>query len=352
MAPKRGGRGKNRGGGGGDRGGSSSRGGRGGGGVGNKADQTPAARIPIDDPNLGEIEELKPDMRTEDPPEVKKYGVYSPSTPHETPQSNKMMIFSNYVKVKKIPDTLHVYSLKFTRPGKEDSRFDYNKQREIQDAYDAMIKANALGLDGKDLKWVTDFKSLWCTEPMNGHAPVIGTVFQSDDFEYIQPNGRKVPKLRADVTYTASLTDIEAKLRKNDLADLPEYIRALNANVAQCVVQHASNTGKQVSRVGANRFFLDKGYIEMHGGLRAARGYFTSIRPGTEGTLLNINAATSAFLPPVTVADFARGVSNKNIKNLDYVSQLLHGATVKILYRRQCYENGVDYNSTQAQPLS
>jgi eukaryotic translation initiation factor 2C len=184
---------------------------------------------------------------------------------------------------------------------------------------------------------------------MNGHALVIGTVFQSDDFEYIQPNGMKVPKLRADVTYTASLTDIEAKLRKNDLADLPEYIRALNANVAQCVVQHASNTGKQVSRVGANKFFLDKGYVRMHGGLRAARGYLTSIRPGTEGTLLNINAATSAFLPPVTVADFARDVTDNNMKRLPYASQLLHGATVRILYRRQCYENGVDYNSNQAQ---
>lgn len=131
---------------------------------------------------------------------------------------------------------------------------------------------------------------------------------------------------------------------------MPEYICALNANVAQSVMSNASTTGKLVSRVGANKFFLKRGYVNMHG-LRAGRGHFTSTRPGTDGTLLNINPASSAILPPITVAEFVRSVSDGDLSHsgLRYASQLLRGVFVRILYRRQCYEGGVDYNTPQAQ---
>jgi len=303
------------------------------------------AREKIIIPDLGKIETIVVDNVIDGPPTVQKYGIHPRATTREMPESRDMMVLSNYVKVTKIPDTLYVYSLRFSHPSKDDSRVEYNKKREIRDAYNALKKADALDLEADRLQWVTDFKSLWCTAPMRNHRDEVGAVFQSREFEYIQSNGRTVSNLRADVTFTCKLTDIKGKLETDDLAALPEYIRALNANVAECVVRHASSSGKPVTRVGANKFFLDRGYVERDG-LRSGRGYFTSIRPGMNNTLLNINTATSAFLPPLSVSEFVRIVQKND--GLDYAAQLLQGMTVRILYKRQLYKGGVNYNSDQA----
>lgn len=40
-------------------------------------------------------------------------------------------------------------------------------------------------------------------------------------------------------------------------------------------------------------------------GLLAVRGYYTSVRPTQQGALLNINTATSAFFPTVTLDKFS-----------------------------------------------
>jgi hypothetical protein len=150
----------------------------------------------------------------------------------------------------------------------------------------------------------------------------------------------------AEVFFVDELSDIKEALKSKHIKDLPEYIRALNASVAQCIVDHSKDTGKKISRVGANKFYITNGYKEMKG-LRAGRGYFTSIRPGTESTLLNVNPATSAFLPPITVSDLIKSIGKHD---LAYVSRLLRGATLRIRYTRANYyqESDIDYNSEAA----
>lgn len=206
-----------------------------------------------------------------------------------------------------------------------------------------MRKADALQLDARGLTWASDCKSLWCTTPIQDPRTALDTTTSSANITYTQANGEPVTDLWVDATYSETLTDLPAKLRTTDLADLPESIRALNAYVAQSIEENQVNTGKAVTRVGANKFYLDRGYVKM-AGLRAQRGYFTSIRPGQDDTLLNINPVTSAFLQPILVSSFLR-----TIKNEAYAGRPMSKATVKIIYTRSNYVgNAIDYNSEAA----
>jgi len=305
-------------------------------------------RTPKDNPSLGKIDSPYVPPPVDDPPVVPKYGLCKkPANPSKTPNDGaQMMIWSNYVKVRKVPENLHVYSLTFFRKSREGVRMEYNKRREIRDAFQAMVKADALQLEADGVERVTDFKTLWTTKPINGRDEKDYT-FLSQPFAYTQQNGKAIPDMQAEVCYVGHLSDIENALRTQHLASLPEYIRALNANVAQCIENRQATTEKKVSRVGANKFYVSNGYKEMRG-LLAGRGYFTSIRPGADTTLLNINPVTSAFLPPVTVSEFIKKIGTDEHARA-YASQLLHGATVKIRYQRSNYVGSdVDYNSDAA----
>jgi hypothetical protein len=314
--------------------------------------KTPAAKMkrkPIYDKLLGRIDEVPRAAPIDHPPKVQKFGLCpKPTDAVKKPiDGASMMVRSNYVRVTKVPTDVYVYSLDFSCPSKDGSgRIRYDRRREIRGAFETLVKQDALQLKADNMKWVTDFKSLWTSTPINGCADS-GYTFQSEAFEYIQPNGKKISQLSAKVCLITRLADIDKSLHTKHLKDLLEYIRALNASVAQCVEQHQHTTKRPVNRVSANKFYISNGYVNMEG-LRAGRGYYTSIRPGSEGTPLNVNPATSAFLPPTTVSDFIRKLGT-NKQALSYIGQLMQGATLKILYRRSNYENSdIDYNSEAA----
>lgn len=305
-------------------------------------------RVAIDTPYLGNVDDVPHPPPIDPPPRVQQDGICPKLRNEDVSSTNgEVMVRSNYVQVSKIPQTLHAYTLKFTRPAKDQGRIEYNKRREIRDAFQAMVKADVLKLGAGKVSYVTDFKKLWTTMPIN-NVLKIGYAHNSKEFEYIQPNGKTITNLRVELTYVDHLADIQQILQTKPLAELPEYIRALNATVAQCIEEHQEQTGKKIDRIGANRFYVSNGYKEMRGMLRAGRGYYTSIRPGTDGPLLNINPATSAFLPPIKVSDFIKTMGAMK-DNRRYVSQLLQGATLKILYIRANYEGSeINYNSEAA----
>jgi hypothetical protein len=302
------------------------------------------SRTPKDDPRLGYIDDVPKTPAIDHPPNVLKYGLCPKPKSPAKPTGDTMTVRSNYVQVTEVPKTLYAYSLTFFRTTEEGHRLEYNKRREIRDAYQALMKADALKLKAESVKSVTDFKTLWTDKHITGHTESDVT-FSSNVFEYTQQNGKLIKDMYAEVSFVDELSDIKEALKSKHIKDLPEYIRALNASVAQCIVDHSKDTGKEISRVGANKFYITNGYKEMKG-LRAGRGYFTSIRPGTESTLLNVNPATSAFLPPITVSNFIKSIGKDK---LVYVSQLLRGATLRIRYTRANYEESdIDYNSEAA----
>lgn len=121
------------------------------------------------------------------------------------------------------------------------------------------------------------------------------------------------------------------------MSDLTDHVRALNALITQSVVVHA---GDRLSQVGANKFYVNGGHTLMNqspNGLLAVRGYYTSVRPTQGGPLLNINTATSAFLPAVTVDKFVA------IKGRHEAEKLLRGAFVRVTYTRN-NPDGKDLN--------
>lgn len=85
---------------------------------------------------------------------------------------------------------------------------------------------------------------------------------------------------------------------KNDEAH--RRVRALNALMSKNIYK----SNDKILQVGANRFFLRSAYQSI-GVLDTLRGYFTSVRPGRDGFLLNVNTTTGAFFRPgMTVSDF------------------------------------------------
>jgi hypothetical protein len=103
-------------------------------------------------------------------------------------------------------------------------------------------------------------------------------------------------------------------------------INALNIVVSKCF-------GNGVFRLGANKFFVEAGSHPLgRSPLVTIRGYFYSIRPGMGHILLNVNACTSAFLQPVTVAELM-SEDNTRLFGKDYPS-FLTGLRCYIDYSR------------------
>ncbi|KAG9194008.1 hypothetical protein G6011_04043 [Alternaria panax] len=269
-----------------------------------------------------------------------------------TTELNPVYVTTNYVQVTKVPERLYVYTLDFWRPdsGDHGSKSYYTKRREIEGAFNAMIEAKALHL-GDDVAWASDSKDFWCTTFLPQCPAATGATYLTDKFVYRQIDGKKVNDLQAAITFNSTLDNIADKLATLDLADLSDYIRALNAIIAKSVHETAKADGTNLTQIGANKFYLNGARTNIEG-LRALRGYFTSIRPGRGSTLLNVNTATSAFLPPGKVSDLLQESSSKSIASFggkDYIEKMLSGSLVRILYRRQNYMNSdVDYLSIES----
>jgi hypothetical protein len=135
------------------------------------------------------------------------------------------------------------------------------------------------------------------------------------------------------------LSDVEKVLCLEHISKSNDYVRALNAYVAQCVRHYNNDSTVSITQLGANKFYLDQGFKDMFGrnnknlGLRIVRGYYMSIRPGASGLLLNVNVATTAFLSPVLVSDLL------NLLPKQDVEKMLRGKRVRLAYRRQDFED-------------
>lgn len=271
---------------------------------------------------------------------------------NETDTPNSVHVTSNYVRVTKIPQKLYVYTLDFWRPdsGTQGGKTYYTKRREIHGAFQAMIKARVLDF-GADVTWASDSKDLWCTVALPACPAVPGTTLSTDKFRYRQIDGKEADDFQATVSFSLVLDDIPGKLTTQDLANLSDYIRALNAIVAKSVHETAEADQIHLTQIGANKFYLNGAWTDIKG-LRAVRGYFTSIRPGRTSTLLNVNTATSAFLPPGKVSSLLQQSNLPPIKGAggkSYIEKLLSGSLVRVLYHRQNYTNSnVDYNSHES----
>lgn len=250
-------------------------------------------------------------------------------------------IVTNYLRVTDLPDSLYVYSLDFWRPGQaEGQRLPFKKRREIKSAFAAVTNAPAGKIDLSGKVWASDYKDLYCTTPLPG-----GTEY--GPFEWSPPGKARIRDLRVTLGAGQSLSGIPEAFRSLPAHELSDQARALNAFIARAI-QNRATADNTVTHVSANKFYLDRGWQKIkHSELLVRRGYFTSVRPGAKGPVVNVNTATSAFLPHMNVEAFFRTLDGySDTVNQNYIERLLRGCTVRIRYTRQGYE-GLDMNSEE-----
>ncbi|KAJ4305566.1 hypothetical protein N0V90_001097 [Kalmusia sp. IMI 367209] len=310
----------------------------------------PKTRTLIDTQNLGQVSTQEKKIPQMQSPNIDSAGIPNPKFQvnclHEATKEETIEVLTNYLEVTKVPDQFHVYSFKFWRTNPPNSDITYNKRNEIIRAYEALKNHAAIHALVGGILWATDYKNLYAQSALPNTGD-FGSQISTQPFPFIELNGTLV-NIRATLTFTGILSNINTTLRNANVQHRTEAITALNAIIAQHVRSLRPSrdvTGPPtVTQVGANKFFRNEAFVEMRDvnatmpmGLRAVRGYYTSIRPGRSGLLLNVNKTTSAFLSPITVSDFLRQVRNEAL-----AEKMLKGKTVRIKYVRQNTQEGAN----------
>ena len=167
-----------------------------------------------------------------------------------------------------------------------------------------------------------------------------GTVWDGDSILY---SFEAIPQdsLTATITYKGELEDnppernqehytVSLQPTVNSPIRLAELLRYLNSTAAletcltaplilTAVNMVISNFGKHHPKktvLGGKRFFMNntsenvrtkKSYFsDLPGGLKASRGFFSSVRPAAGGLLLNVNVTTGAFYEEVPLKDLMK----------------------------------------------
>lgn len=275
----------------------------------------------------------------------------------DTTNEGVLMFASNYTRVTKISSSLYVYSLRCSRSKLDgDGRVYFDKRPDNEEAYLTAKNnpADPLNLKGNNVLYATNFKELWLSISI-GTEP--NRPWVSKNFEYRQMNGRTANNLRIEFVFVKGLTNIQENLQSGKLGQIQEYIHALNACVSEAI--HERFYGKdKIIQPSNSKIFIKHGYkslcrVRSVNDVRAVRGYFTSIRPGSNSILLNINSTTSAFLPPSPLPCFIENSSwfaqpfSVCRAVGSYKKKLLKGSSLRICYERGPYDNGVNYNTEQ-----
>ncbi|KAF2005628.1 Piwi-domain-containing protein [Amniculicola lignicola CBS 123094] len=277
-------------------------------------------------------------------------GIYSCATDDiELSSHQKPAIMSNYIRINSLPKDLYVYSIRLWRPKTENTpvdeddpttMFEFNKRRDAKSAFDAVTGSNILDL--RSATWATDYKTLWSTAELVSHPPDDPKKPIQKTYgpcRWTRPTGGTIEDLEVTIVFQTKLCNIEGSFKTKASHDLAEEIRGLNAIISRSI----RTLSADLIQVGANKFFINGGFQNMRGGLRAQRGYVTSIRPSAIGPLLNINTATAAFLPEMLVSDF---VARMGPGDLHYIESLLRKCTVRITYdRKNINGNARDLNA-------
>ncbi|KAF2122670.1 hypothetical protein BDV96DRAFT_639243 [Lophiotrema nucula] len=259
-----------------------------------------------------------------------------------------LLIMSNYVEVNDFPDNIYVYNLTYWYPESSgpNGRITFNKRLEIRKAFNALNQLDSFHLQSNNVIWATDFKTLYCASAIHDTTTQVSD-WDTSPVRYEQVNGVNIDGLQATISVGTCLTNIRQAFKTKEITELYDYIRALNANISRAIVPQtaavpASNQEPQLTQIGPNKFFINGGFAQMTG-LRAVRGYFTSIRPGAYKTLLNVNTATSAFFEPILLSDFLDKVGT--VDSESSIEKMLRGVTLRITYTRQHFEGKPDPNT-------
>ncbi|KAK0940183.1 hypothetical protein LTR29_008236 [Friedmanniomyces endolithicus] len=297
----------------------------------------------------------------------------------QVPGSMPITVITNYVAVKKLPRTVYVYTVEYggmvgndnvqglVQPQASSSAVPapplppsrgVMRRSEQRCVFEALKHVQPL--EGRN-DWATDHLTVWSlkpledpnTEPHNHQiTPVWNVRFQ-------KPTGRTATLEFVKFIFQYKL-EFPAGKETHSLLNPPDgqpedtlgasvHIAALNGLVSKRVTE----TSTDVIQVGPNKFFLSKGFTNMPHPLRdylaplnAHRGYYSSIRPGSEKVLINVSTKAGTFFNPMKVSTFLDSIRDE--KYIDYGTdrtKLLIGRTVRICYERVQHDDDFNPNT-------
>jgi eukaryotic translation initiation factor 2C len=266
---------------------------------------------------------------------------YNDTTLEDLGGGGRDSVVTNYVAVSKYPPKVWVYDIVY---GSTVSPVPGEAGRPIQQRgqkariFEALQRRNGV-LHGQQ-QWSTNhkFTQLWSLIPLPGANPSK----TESNVEYIKPGGSTAKVTQVVFTFNCELDlggtiDLADVVKPTSNHDHPSLIRtALNALLTKHVT---TTTNQSLEQVGDNKFFVTRSVKDIEG-VHLARGYFTSVRPGADQVLLNVNVTHAAFFAPLTVSKFLDKMRGSLfIKEYGDPMKYLRGRTVRITYERDTTDN-------------
>ncbi|KAF1983226.1 Piwi-domain-containing protein [Aulographum hederae CBS 113979] len=258
-------------------------------------------------------------------------------------------IITNHLAVNKIPSKLFEYQIFYAdipNPNPPASPHVIRQLAEKRRIFDVLGSMDPLATIG----WGTDFDFLWTTKDICEPDATRRVVL---NITYLKQSGE--PRTIEQVTFskyrTLDLTGQHLALIERPLASTtttplivnpnanPNASPALRIRALNAIITRFMRSNGAV-RVGPNKFFVTTGTSVgnlLDSPFATMRGYFTSIRPGLDQTLLNVNTCTSAFFRPILVSEYIAYMTDPDggDMNIDGVAAQLKNVRVQITYDRR-----------------
>ncbi|KAK5683373.1 hypothetical protein LTS10_004904 [Elasticomyces elasticus] len=273
-------------------------------------------------------------------------------------------IITNYVAVNQVPNQLYVYDVNYISIDDPVNPIEVKRRTEKRQVFESLKVLPPLSENNPPPRarkdWATNFNTVWSLKPLqfpnsSTAPPVQGQIYMIPAVQYQKPSGRSATLDHVQFTFTDML-DFTHQSSTNSLLNsglapnakgASVHIAALNGLVSQ----HVTATQAGIIQVGANKFFLTNGFKEMAhptsgkpAPFNAHRGYYSSIRPGSEQVLLNINTKAGTFINPMKVSDWLTNVNHIDYADYGPKQALLIGRSVRICYDRTPLSDDFDPN--------
>lgn len=135
--------------------------------------------------------------------------------------------------------------------------------------------------------------------------------------------------MKLDLSKTLSVADLMKYLTSGNLQTMYNeklmIVQALNI-----LVNHHSKLSNKIANVGSSKSFLllDAEAQDLEAGLRAIRGFFTSVRAATGRMLLNVNISNTAFFQAGPLDQLIRAFLQSNNRNRVGLANFLNGVRI------------------------
>ncbi|KAK3621321.1 hypothetical protein LTR56_022857 [Elasticomyces elasticus] len=269
-------------------------------------------------------------------------------------------IITNYVSVDKVPGQLYVYDVKYVAVDDPVDGREVKRRTEKRNVFEALKALPPFSeSDGIRKHWATDFNTVWSLEPLSfGNStspPVPKQMYPVAAVEYRKVSGRPATLDRVEFTFSGMLdftdpSDTQSLLNPGlapNAKGASVHIAALNGLVSK----HATSALNSIIQVGPNKFFLANGFKPMAhptynvpAPFNAHRGYYSSIRPGSEKVLLNVSAKSGTFINLMKVSTFLAAIKHEDYKDYGDGESLLINRSVRICYDRTPLSDDFDPN--------